>query len=112
MSASPDYSHYCYRDDRHLHSFPTRRSSDLPTGHPATPPVDLLGAVAYGALTAFTRLAADAALAPDLAGRDRPQQVDGRRSEEHTSELQSQFHLVCRPLLEKKHPDERHGSRL
>src|SRR5689334_23559867 len=27
-------------------------------------------------------------------------QVD--RSEEHTSELQSQFHLVCRLLLEKK----------
>src|SRR6267143_1888188 len=25
-----------------------------------------------------------------------------RRSEEHTSELQSQFHLVCRLLLEKK----------
>src|SRR5689334_24932672 len=24
------------------------------------------------------------------------------RSEEHTSELQSQFHLVCRVLLEKK----------
>src|SRR5438309_2834135 len=36
-------------------------------------------------------------------------QVDGQRlarrtvrSEEHTSELQSQFHLVCRLLLEKK----------
>src|SRR5689334_24656085 len=31
------------------------------------------------------------------------------RSEEHTSELQSQFHLVCRLLLEKKkttHPDK------
>src|SRR5438309_9063519 len=30
------------------------------------------------------------------------------RSEEHTSELQSQFHLVCRLLLEKKnqHGDE------
>src|SRR5689334_23496761 len=29
--------------------------------------------------------------------------VIGRaRSEEHTSELQSQFHLVCRLLLEKK----------
>src|SRR5689334_24727745 len=29
--------------------------------------------------------------------------VDGKvRSEEHTSELQSQFHLVCRLLLEKK----------
>src|SRR5689334_24449096 len=28
---------------------------------------------------------------------------EGRpRSEEHTSELQSQFHLVCRLLLEKK----------
>src|SRR5689334_23726524 len=26
----------------------------------------------------------------------------GSRSEEHTSELQSQFHLVCRLLLEKK----------
>ncbi len=38
-------------------------------GAPAAPPVDLLGAVAYGALTAFTRLAADAALAPDLTGR-------------------------------------------
>src|SRR5438309_5278016 len=31
-------------------------------------------------------------------------QVSGAspRSEEHTSELQSQFHLVCRLLLEKK----------
>src|SRR5689334_24326453 len=28
--------------------------------------------------------------------------VNYRRSEEHTSELQSQFHLVCRLLLEKK----------
>src|SRR5689334_24785297 len=27
------------------------------------------------------------------------------RSEEHTSELQSQFHLVCRLLLEKKNRD-------
>src|SRR5689334_24609156 len=29
-----------------------------------------------------------------------------RRSEEHTSELQSQFHLVCRLLLEKKNKNE------
>src|SRR5689334_24660833 len=28
--------------------------------------------------------------------------VGSARSEEHTSELQSQFHLVCRLLLEKK----------
>src|SRR2546429_5790125 len=27
------------------------------------------------------------------------------RSEEHTSELQSRLHLVCRLLLEKKKPD-------
>src|SRR6267143_770689 len=27
---------------------------------------------------------------------------NGARSEEHTSELQSQFHIVCRLLLEKK----------
>src|SRR5689334_23841585 len=29
-------------------------------------------------------------------------ELDDPRSEEHTSELQSQFHLVCRLLLEKK----------
>src|SRR5689334_21530331 len=29
-------------------------------------------------------------------------ELDDNRSEEHTSELQSQFHLVCRLLLEKK----------
>src|SRR5689334_23802258 len=29
-------------------------------------------------------------------------QAHPERSEEHTSELQSQFHLVCRLLLEKK----------
>src|SRR5688572_31832854 len=31
-----------------------------------------------------------------------PWQLDGVRSEEHTSELQSQSNLVCRLLLEKK----------
>src|SRR2546427_8982449 len=37
-------------------------------------------------------------------GRKRPHDAarDGRRSEEHTSELQSQSNLVCRLLLEKK----------
>src|SRR5689334_24033816 len=34
------------------------------------------------------------------------------RSEEHTSELQSQFHLVCRLLLEKQtYRSQHHGSR-
>src|SRR2546422_2694239 len=30
----------------------------------------------------------------------------GKRSEEHTSELQSRLHLVCRLLLEKKKKEE------
>src|SRR2546422_3936971 len=34
------------------------------------------------------------------------------RSEEHTSELQSRLHLVCRLLLEKKkNNSDRHGTR-
>src|SRR5207253_5882639 len=38
-----------------------------------------------------------------LAGRKRPHSCPSeRRSEEHTSELQSRGHLVCRLLLEKK----------
>src|SRR5438309_8637874 len=34
------------------------------------------------------------------------------RSEEHTSELQSQFHLVCRLLLEKKKKNHHHHQHL
>src|SRR2546422_4584355 len=39
--------------------------------------------------------------------------AEGRRSEEHTSELQSRLHLVCRLLLEKKKesaPVARHAA--
>src|SRR2546429_4307698 len=43
--------------------------------------------------------------APDREKRDHLLQVRETRSEEHTSELQSRLHLVCRLLLEKKkHP--------
>src|SRR2546422_7986155 len=35
-------------------------------------------------------------------GRDRRERARADRSEEHTSELQSRLHLVCRLLLEKK----------
>src|SRR2546427_5280607 len=39
------------------------------------------------------------------AATPRPTRARARRSEEHTSELQSQSNLVCRLLLEKKkHP--------
>src|SRR5687768_17753263 len=43
-------------------------------------------------------------LVPQVPLRDveRPRSWLGGRSEEHTSELQSRLHLVCRLLLEKK----------
>src|SRR5690625_5648419 len=86
-------------DHRHLHSFPTRRSSDLgreaagsrrrsaPRGHrPGRGPPGGRGCApppcaSWGA--------------PSVA-------APPGRSEEHTSELQSRGHLVCRLLLEKK----------
>src|SRR5205809_3210820 len=37
-----------------------------------------------------------------LIVEDDPVHRDDQRSEEHTSELQSRLHLVCRLLLEKK----------
>src|SRR5690348_17556163 len=69
---------------RDLHSFPTRRSSDL---HEST----------STSMRSWS---------PGVTGR-RPTRVVNRheveqRSEEHTSELQSPVHLVCRLLLEKK----------
>src|SRR3989442_6503006 len=38
----------------------------------------------------------------DGRGESAPKRCGTRRSEEHTSELQSRPHLVCRLLLEKK----------
>src|SRR5207237_2615199 len=38
--------------------------------------------------------------------------ISGRRSEEHTSELQSHLNLVCRLLLEKKNKQEMSTSLL
>src|SRR2546422_7503327 len=40
--------------------------------------------------------------APRAGGAGLPPPARGARSEEHTSELQSRLHLVCRLLLEKK----------
>src|SRR5699024_12718279 len=91
---------YCYGAPRDLHSFPTRRSSDLP-GHQAllaciTLRLDLLG---HGVRRDGLELRlTEAARQPQT-----PLPVVGHhRSEEHTSELQSRFDLVCRLLLEKK----------
>src|SRR5437868_13451035 len=41
--------------------------------------------------------------APEGAAPADHQQIGRRRSEEHTSELQSRFDIVCRRLLGKKH---------
>src|SRR5689334_24358237 len=78
--------------------FPTRRSSDLP---PAAVVEDL---PAHDVRIALDHLEAAQLLdayALCLAHVGSPLSVR-ERSEEHTSELQSQFHLVCRLLLEKK----------
>src|SRR5438132_10082540 len=77
----------CSPYHRDLHSFPTRRSSDLVARE-----LDLLDR----ALDEPWELVADRdVLEGDL-------RVSHRRSEEHTSELQSHSELVCRLLLEKK----------
>src|SRR2546422_4402321 len=50
-------------------------------------------------------------VAPDLFGHGRsakPRSIV--RSEEHTSELQSRLHLVCRLLLEKKKKERQHKN--
>src|SRR4051794_41623016 len=70
-----------YGAHRDLPSFPTRRSSDL-RPRPSAP----------GPGSPRTR-----ALPPRA-----PAGTGAARSEEHTSELQSPVHLVCRLLLEKK----------
>src|SRR5262245_63626379 len=81
---------------RHLHPFPTRRSSDLAA---------VTAAITAGAMVAATARPAT----PLLMDRRTPPWPRPRRctpihqrSEEHTSELQSLRHLVCRLLLEKK----------
>src|SRR5690348_18450078 len=48
---------------------------------------------------------------PPLAGRGPLAALAASRSEEHTSELQSPVHLVCRLLLEKK-KKQHHGETL
>src|SRR5690625_6443071 len=49
--------------------------------------------------------AVHSAVARDPAPHQMRRRSPGERSEEHTSELQSRGHLVCRLLLEKKMTD-------
>src|SRR5437016_7857478 len=83
-----------HRDHEDLHSFPTRRSSDLSPGRP--PAVCSCGDCGRGAAghCGLSRAGLGARAASPAAA--------GSRSEEHTSELQSLTKLVCRRLAEKK----------
>src|SRR5439155_10269693 len=89
---------------RPLPSFPTRRSSDL-----AQDPAEILRPCLQVVLVDRVKLdAGDRRLAVGvIAQAGEANRLDRRtepaqRSEEHTSELQSRGHLVCRLLLEKK----------
>src|SRR5207249_5513789 len=99
------------RPHRYLHSFPTRRSSDLVGFAPAPPAAGARPARQEAALLFCTKLANRLRVRAEGAGRARGHTAGdrsgvagavSRRSEEHTSELQSRFDLVCRLLLEKK----------
>src|SRR5207244_13635490 len=91
-------------------SFPTRRSSDLPRGgalkrnghagaSASSSHEDRKDAVDQARVPGNT---ACRAASPPRNVRGGSQRVCNKRSEEHTSELQSPDHLVCRLLLEKK----------
>src|SRR5205823_14352150 len=100
---------YCSVDHRALHSFPTRRSSDLPSvAAPRSRCGDRSGRARR---RACKRACGPCAVCPTGTAASRARTVcarcaacpaRGSRSEEHTSELQSLAYLVCRLLLEKK----------
>src|SRR5205809_6034139 len=75
-------------------SFPTRRSSDL-----LEPPFP----TAMGVLYCSPAPSYEREVYAQAGSQQGPADLDVLlRSEEHTSELQSRLHLVCRLLLEKK----------
>src|SRR5438874_9481039 len=78
-----------YRDHRDLHSFPTRRSSDL---------------CWWQNHNRFLQLDGDGAVQSQCSEQQAAEECAPivNRSEEHTSELQSRRDLVCRLLLDKK----------
>src|SRR5690349_22825745 len=96
-----------YGAHRDLHSFPTRRSSDLSRPKRLVPTYFLPRKASY----CSPRMTAERiARLPSGEGDDLVGPLD--RSEEHTSELQSRRYLVCRLLLEKKKKSLNHFSLL
>src|SRR5690606_41277944 len=94
----------CSRPPRDLHSFPTRRSSDLLLERPGQRGLQLLGATLGGDELGLRGI--DVGLDLELTRRAIGP-AEHPRSEEHTSELQSRENLVCRLLLEKKKKTQR-----
>src|SRR5699024_12645702 len=99
--------HY-YRHLRNLPSFPTRRSSDL-IAHPNVAPTHfekkispILYKMHYPEPLFPDRLHPKNRALFDRMYHSYQWKPGYIRSEEHTSELQSRFDLVCRLLLEKK----------
>src|SRR5690606_42023009 len=101
---------HCIGVQRAIHSFPTRRSSDL-----VLSAISLFGIGVYILLNLFRKnikklfygsvlfIVAVICFGLPLAKKINPNtDYRGPRSEEHTSELQSRENLVCRLLLEKK----------
>src|SRR5207249_12014864 len=102
-----------YRSCHHpsLHSFPTRRSSDLgqtcellSLNEPPGPLSFVMAGRQYSGIGFGRQKLKFVVRALRLAPRVRVAYLahPNLRSEEHTSELQSRFDLVCRLLLEKK----------
>src|SRR5256886_10435599 len=97
-------------DPRDLLSFPTRRSPDLrrlrervlELWDQVPDAADRLGTDRLAAVRAALAAAINAGDHERALGLARAAlaEVDAERSEEHTSELQSQSNLVCRLLLE------------
>src|SRR5206468_6199306 len=100
----------CIGAHRDLHAFPTRRSSDLDERGRQ------VAVLAPVVLTHVHRIEAQCvgpcALVQCCGVQLTSRSTELRRSEEHTSELQSRSDLVCRLLLEKKknHPSSRSSS--
>src|SRR5699024_11543227 len=102
---------YGSRTHSYTHPFPTRRSSDLVEAQKLRIPViwkgDMESEIGKSMMKCdpngpvalmVTKIVIDPHAGEVALGR----LFSGTRSEEHTSELQSRFDLVCRLLLEKK----------
>src|SRR5437867_6510006 len=87
---------------RDLHSFPTRRSSDLEEGSRLVVE-DRGDAIVFRPVARLEDLGGSLSKTTTLERMLKILDESRKdRSEEHTSELQSPYDLVCRLLLEKK----------